>query len=115
MENNMDNNNTALTDDEALEILAYLLTSAHGCITEPANYGILRLITAADYIARIWAPRVTGDLAEYLDKLGTQLPSEAARMDVDLDGFEPYISKQIAQLAIVVKRHGKTGEASHGS
>ena len=111
----MDTNNTALTDEEALQILAYLLTSAHGCITEPADYGILRLVTAADNIARIWAPRVTGDLAEYLNKLGTQLPLEAARMDVDLDGFESYISKQISELAIVVKRHGKTGSARDGS
>ena len=108
------NNNTALTNDEALELLAYLLSSAHGCINEPADYGILRLVSAADRIARMWAPRATGDLADCLRNLGTQMSSEAAGMDADLEGFAAYLDKQIKELATIVKQHGLTGSTQNG-
>jgi len=44
----MDKQHLALTQEEALELLAYLLTSAQGCIGEPADYGVYRLVTAAE-------------------------------------------------------------------
>ena len=111
----MEGQNTALTQEEALEIVAYLLTSAQGCINQPPDYGVLRLVSAADRIARTWAPRASGDLAAYLDDLGTHMPSEAARIDVDLEGFETYLGQQIAALAGIVKQRGTAGEASDGA
>ena len=37
----------ALNNADALSLLAYLLTSAEGCLKEPLIYGVHRLATAA--------------------------------------------------------------------
>jgi hypothetical protein len=111
----MDDQNLALTHEEALEIFAYLLTSAQKCVEEPPDYGVYRLVSAADRMARMWAPRTTDELAAYLTDLGTQMPSEAARIDVDLEGFLTYLGSQIGALAKIVVQLGATEETSDES
>jgi hypothetical protein len=97
----------ALTHDEAVEILAYLLSSAQGELSE--DYGVYRLASAADRLARFWEPRASGELKDLLRELGTHMQTEAARMDVDLDGFSSYLSEQITALAKLVKEQGIAG------
>jgi hypothetical protein len=111
----MEHSELALTEDEALEHIAYLLTSAEGGVTEPQDYAIYRLVSAADRIARIWAPRASGELATFLDNLGTQMPTEATRLDVDLEGFLKYLGEQIAELARIVKNRSSAEEPSNES
>ena len=43
----MEESNIALTHEDALELLAFLITSAHGCLRESSDYGHYRLITGA--------------------------------------------------------------------
>ena len=109
----MEEQKTALTHQEALELITYLLASTQVCITrDPPDYVVLRLATAADRIARHWAPRAGGELAVYLEDLGRRMPSEVARTDVDLEGFSQYLGEQISRLADIVKRAGANGEES---
>jgi hypothetical protein len=107
--------NMPLTEDEALELLAYLLTSAQGCINQPPDYSVLRIVSAADRMARTWAPRASGDLAAYLEELGTRMPTEAARMDVDMEGFTTYLAEQVRVLAKIVKQRTVESEATYDS
>lgn len=95
----MDGQSIALTQEEALELLAYLLSSAQGCIREPADYGVYRLVTAAERLAAAWAPRTSGELTDYLQNLAMQTPTQAARMDTDLAGFQTFLADQIQKLA----------------
>jgi hypothetical protein len=111
----MDHSGLALAEDEALELIAYLLTSAEGGVTEPPDYGIYRLVSAADRMARTWAPRASGELATFLENLGTQMPTEAARIDIDLDGFLKYLGEQIAELARIVKERSPAEGAADES
>jgi uncharacterized protein DUF6092 len=61
-----------LTEDEAVELLAYLVTAARTQLDEAAEYGPLRLLTAARRLGEMIAPRssqplrdlVTGPLRE---------------------------------------------------
>ena len=61
-----------LTEDEAVELLAYLVTAARTQLDEAAEYGPLRLLTAARRLGEMIAPRssqplrdlVTGPLQE---------------------------------------------------
>lgn len=112
---NVSEQNAPLTEEETLELLAYLLTSAQGCIDQPPDYSVLRIVSAADRMARMWAPRASGELAAYLEDLGTRMPSEAARMDIDMDGFTAYLAEQVRELAQIVKRRGAGSEAASGS
>ncbi len=56
-----------LDEDEALELLAYLVTAARTQVDEAAEYGPLRLLTAAHrlgervaHLAARWAPDQAG-------------------------------------------------------
>ncbi len=114
-DNHRDEGELALTHDEALEIVAYLLASAEGLVSEPPGYAFLRLTTAADRLARRWAPRVDGELGAFLSNLGTRMPGEAARAEVDLEGFLSYLGEQIAALARIVKERDAGGGGSDGA
>lgn len=41
------NQTKVLSEDQAFELLTFLVTSARGCIDEPESYGIFRLIDGA--------------------------------------------------------------------
>ena len=103
----MEEKDLALTQGEALEILAYLLASARGARSE--EYGVYRLASAADRLARFWAPRESGELREYLDDLGTGMQKKAAGMTDDVEGFSTYLGETIATLAKIVKEQGMVG------
>src|SRR5262249_1912902 len=49
-----------LTEDEALELLAFLVTAARTQVDEAAEYGPLRLLTAAGRPGRAVRPRSAG-------------------------------------------------------
>ena len=64
-----------LSEDESLELLAFLVTAARTQLDEAAEYGSLRLLTAAGRLAAFMAPRASpatrallaGPLAALLD------------------------------------------------
>jgi hypothetical protein len=103
----MEETNLALTHEEALEILAYLLSSAHGVLTD--DYGVYRLASAADRIARFWEPHANGELKKYLHDLGMNMQTNVANMTVDVEGFSTYLNERIAALAKIVKEQGLVG------
>jgi Family of unknown function (DUF6092) len=49
-----------LDEDEALELLAYLITAARTQVDEAAEYGPMRLLTAARRLAERISPRSSG-------------------------------------------------------
>src|SRR5213592_3678010 len=79
-----------LTEDEAVELLAYLITSARTQLDEAAEYGPLRLLTAARRLGEMVAPRSSAPLRQLvsgpLQQLGALPISEGdeeltARLD----------------------------------
>jgi hypothetical protein len=55
-----------LDEDEALELLAYLVTAARTQVDEAAEYGPLRLLTAAHRLASAIAPRSSDATAAFV-------------------------------------------------
>jgi hypothetical protein len=55
-----------LDEDEALEVLAYLVTAARTQVDEAAEYGPLRLLTAARRLAERIAPRSSEATAAFV-------------------------------------------------
>ena len=94
----------ALAQDEAVELLAYLLASAHSCMYDPPGYGTYRLATAAVRLARAWAPRATGTLAKYLGELARSVPRQSWEPVENLAQTEAYLLELIAGLASEVKQ-----------
>jgi Family of unknown function (DUF6092) len=55
-----------LDEDEALELLAYLVTAARTQVDEAAEYGPLRLLTAARRLGAAIAPRASEPTAQFV-------------------------------------------------
>jgi hypothetical protein len=89
----------ALTQDEALELLAFLLASAHSCLYDPPGYGTYRLATAAERLANAWAPRATGSLGGYLRGLAGSVLAQTWDPMGKAAETEVYLSELIADLA----------------
>ena len=102
----------ALTHDEALELLAFLLASAHSCLYDPPGYGTYRLATAAERLSSAWSPRATGSLGGYLRELARSVPTHAWDPMGRAPETEAYLNDLIADLAREVdRRREDSGDA----
>ncbi|MEJ2862842.1 DUF6092 family protein [Actinomycetospora flava] len=63
-----------LDEDDALELLAYLVTAARTQVDEAAEYGPMRLLTAAHRLAEAMGPRATETTAQALDGPLSDMP-----------------------------------------
>src|SRR5262249_30659735 len=68
-----------LNEDEALELLAFLVTAARTQVDEAAEYGSLRLLTAAGRLADAIADRVSPDTRAFLSGPLGRVPELAVR------------------------------------
>src|SRR5215831_14743660 len=68
-----------LNEDEALELVAFLVTAARTQVDEAAEYGSLRLLAAASRLAELIAERVTPQTRALLTGPLKQIPDLAVR------------------------------------
>jgi uncharacterized protein DUF6092 len=87
-----------LTEDEAIELLAYLVTAARTQIDEAAEYGPLRLLSAAQRLAAFVAPRVSSATRELLEGPLQQVP-QTATQSRDPDGYTAALDRMCAAVA----------------
>ena len=104
----MEESNMALTHEDALELLAFLITSAHGCLRESSDNGHYRLITGAERLARAWEPRSTGQISFFLRSLSTRTASEASYIDSDPDRYMNYLAECCQSIAEEIKQRNIT-------
>jgi hypothetical protein len=68
-----------LTEDEALELVAFLITAARTQLDEAADYGPLRLLTAASRLSDFVIERVSPETRALLVGTLRQIPDMAVR------------------------------------
>ncbi len=91
-----------LTEDEALELLAYLVTSARTQVDEAAEYGPMRLLTAARRLGTAMAAHSSPATAEFVTGPLTTLP-ELAVPKVDREDYLARLDKVCSDLAVVLR------------
>lgn len=87
-----------LTEDEALELLAYLVTAARTQIDEAAEYGPFRLLSAAQRLAGFISPRASTATRQLLEGPIRQVPQTATR-SADPDGYTAALDRMCAAVA----------------
>jgi hypothetical protein len=87
-----------LDEDEALELLAYLITAARTQVDEAAEYGPLRLLTAAHRLADRIAPRSSDATAAFITGPLDQVP-ELAVPRADRAGYVGRLDELCRALA----------------
>jgi len=68
-----------LSEDEAVELVAFLVTAARTQVDEAAEYGSLRLLTAAGRLGELMAERVSPETRALLTGPLRQIPELAVR------------------------------------
>ncbi len=89
-----------LSEDEALELLSFLVMSARTMVNEPNEYAPLRLLTAAGRLGDFIMERVTPETKALLAGPLKQIPQTATRM-VNEDGY----TKQLDAACTAVAKH----------
>jgi len=88
-----------LAEDEALELLAFLVTAARTQIDEAAEYAPLRLLTAAGRLAGFIAERASPDTRALLTGPLGQL------LDAPLSAVDPAFAERLDGVCRAVAEH----------
>ena len=92
--------NLVMSEDEALELLSFLVTAARTQLDEAREYGPLRLLTAAQRLAENIAPRVSPATRALLDG-----PVESLSPTAAMRGDRAQYVASLDALCAAVGRH----------
>src|SRR5690242_6973487 len=100
--------NLVLTEEEALDLLAFLVSSAEICTVEPTYYGTFRLIDAASRLMAhvlAHAPARSGD---FLRRFKAEVDTKKVWMMWDREAYYDFLRSAPAEVAAEVKRLDET-------
>ncbi len=87
-----------LSEDEALELLAFLLTSARILQREPAQYGSMRLLMAAERVGEFALERSSADTRKFLAAMAEDLENALMHM-ADNERFVTSLDEMCRNIA----------------
>lgn len=93
-----------LTEDEALDLLMFLVSSAEICLTEPTHYGTFRLIDAASRLAGSVLGHDPARSADFLRRFKAEVDTKKGWMMWDREEYDEFLRAAPAQVAMEVKR-----------
>jgi len=85
--------------EDALDLLAYLVTAAELCTREPLHYGMFRLIDAASRLARALERRGAAAQRPWLAELRQRIDADKELLRGDRPAFECFLHETAAELA----------------
>lgn len=103
--------NWVLKEDEAIELLALLISSARIQLDEPAHYGPLRLLTATERLSGMILERASEDSREFLQGNVDTIPELHMRMS-DVAAYAAGLDGLCREVAQCLLRHSALEEAS---
>lgn len=102
-------NAMVLSQDEALELVAFLVTGARCLMDEAIDYGPMRLLEAAERLSRYVSPRSDDAAARSLfEKLAMNIPPQIGRRNADPKGYLAFIDESCRLIAgVLLSRAGR--------
>ena len=102
----------ALNEEQAYELLTFLVTSARIQQDEPAQYGSLRLLTAAERLSGFMMQRSSSDKREFLAGIQEDIEQSINTM-ADVEKFAASLDELCRVVAQhLVEQNGLSGGAS---
>lgn len=92
----------ALTEDQALDLLAFLVSSAETCTFDPIDYGQMRLVSAAQQVMHAMLGNGLG--TPWLEALQQDVAARADSIMWDREGYEQFIAATTANIAAELRR-----------
>lgn len=101
--------NWVLREDEAVELLALLLTSARIQMDEPAHYGPLRLLTASERLSAMILERASDKSRDFLQENMERIPEMHMNMS-DVEAYTASLDERCRAAAACLLRHSALAE-----
>ncbi len=92
-------NHIAMTETEALKLLAYLTSSADISLFEPELYGPFRLIDAASQLAESVLANDPGERREFWEAIKTEIDQKKVWLMFDRPGFREFLAAMPGKVA----------------
>ncbi len=103
--------NWVLKEDEAIELLALLISSARIQLDEPAHYGPLRLLTATERLSEFIAERSSEKSRAFLQSNIERIP-EMHMMMSDVEAYTEGLDALCRAVAACLLRHSALEDES---
>jgi len=103
-----------LTEEQALQLIAFLTSAAEISIHEPVYYGTFRLVDAASRLIGFMLEHDPPRSGEFLRELKTELDTKKVWMMWDREAYFDFLRATPAQVAVEVKRLADEDRARQG-
>ena len=100
-------NQMAMTEAEALKLLAYLTASADISLFEPDLYGPFRLIDAASQLAGYVLAHDPGDRRDFWEAVKTEIDQKKGWLMWDRPGFREFLAEMPGKVANELAQAGE--------
>ena len=101
--------NWVLKEDEAVELLALLITSARIQMDEPLEYGPLRLLTATERLSGLMLERSSAKTRDFLQENIERIP-ELHMIMPDVEAYTAGLDERCRAVAACLLRHSALAE-----
>lgn len=99
-----------LSEDEVLELAAFLVTAARCLVDEPVDYGPMRLLSGAERLCTYAAPRIEDAQTRALfEHLAQHIPPRLGRRNGDPDGYLRFMDDSCRRIATELLRRAGRG------
>jgi len=96
-----------LTEDDAFELLTFLVTSARGCVDEPETYGTFRLIDAASRLLGFLLKGEGVEDGEFYSHLKEEIDEKKFWLMTDEEAYFNFLSEVTRKVAQRLKRRSE--------
>ena len=100
------NQSKVLSEDEAFELLVFLITSARGCVDEPKLYGTFRLVDAASKLVGFVLENHPEQSEGFLRDLKQEMDERKLSLMTDQEGYIQFLGDITREVAQELKRRG---------
>lgn len=102
------NQTKVLNEDEAFELLTFLVTSARGCVDEPETYGTFRLIDAASRLLDFLLKSEEAQDKEFYSHLKEEIDEKKLWLMTDEEAYFNFLGEATRKVAKQLKRRAKS-------
>lgn len=97
-----------LSEEEAFELLTFLVTSARGCVDEPETYGTFRLIDAASRLLDFLLKSEEVEDREFYSHLKEEIDEKKLWLMTDEEAYFNFLSEVTRKVAQRLKRRAES-------
>ena len=102
-------NPKVLTEDQAYELITFLVTSARLCIDEPENYGSFRLIDAASRLLGMLLSNEGALDREFYGQLQKEIDSKKLLILSDEEAYADFLRHAVREVGKHLKTRSGSG------